>query len=463
MFRNMFSHKFLYLLLLTSFSFVVRAEEPETLDEKPVMEIFLDSLKSPTKASLTDDRDPGESEADRNSDSEPANEPDKSEVYVDPLPESESEDIATSEKPTARLQPAEVKEVFELEPPTPKPAENLVVLTPEMELRRWRIREAMAWHYEHPQRATDRSPWGIMHAMLPYGVDSHIIDTQGRRVNAVGFLCYNNAARGMRMFHLKNGQIAANIGPGLQGHAGQFLSMLAQSKIDPAYPMRIESKSFKVADLIEYEKFTCEAGTELTFKLIALSHYLPHDAKWKNFKGEDWDIPRLIREELKQPVVGAACGGTHRMTGFSYSVRIHEQRKHYFDGQWTRASKFIDSYHDYMYTLHNRDGSYSTNWFASRGDLSDPQRKLQTTGHMVEWLVFSLPVERLNEPQVTRGIDFLARSLNEGRKVKWEIGPLGHALHALALYDERMFGGRPGLRATQLAREQRTPPTFKKR
>ena len=39
----------------------------------------------------------------------------------------------------------------------------------------------------------------------------------------------------------------------------------------------------------------------------------------------------------------------------------------------------------------------------------------------------------------------------ENRNEKWGIGPLGHGLHALALYDERVFGGTPGTRAVELA------------
>jgi hypothetical protein len=292
-----------------------------------------------------------------------------------------------------------------------------------------------------------------MHWLIPYGVDSYILDDKGQRQNTIGYLCYNYPCKGQRLFHLdRNGGIDAMIGPGLQGHRGQFLAMLAQSKVDSGYPMRIEGKAFKVADLIEYEKRTCEAGTELTFKLIALTHYLKHDEKWKNTRGEDWDLPRLIREELKQPVVGSACGGTHRMTGFSYAVRRHQARGLFMDGQWERSRKFIDDYHEYTFNLQNRDGSFSTNWFASRGDLADPQRRLQTTGHILEWLVYSLPEDDLQDKKMVQAVEYLNQLLSEGKGTRWEIGPLGHALHALALYDERVFGGRPGKRADELAR-----------
>ena len=149
--------------------------------------------------------------------------------------------------------------------------------------------------------------------------------------------------------------------------------------------------------------------------------------------------------------MGAACGGTHRMTGFSYAVRKHQARDLFMDGQWERSRKFIDEYHDYSYSLQNRDGSFSTNWFASKGDLNDPQRRLQTTGHILEWLVYSLPAEDLQDKRVVQGVEYLNELLASGKNTRWEIGPLGHALHALALYDERVFGGRPGKRGDELA------------
>jgi len=42
--------------------------------------------------------------------------------------------------------------------------------------------------------------------------------------------------------------------------------------------------------------------------------------------GEPWSIQRLVQEELKQPIRGAACGGTHRLMGFSYAVNKRVKR-----------------------------------------------------------------------------------------------------------------------------------------
>jgi FKBP-type peptidyl-prolyl cis-trans isomerase FkpA len=50
--------------------------------------------------------------------------------------------------------------------------------------------------------------------------------------------------------------------------------------------------------------------------------------------------------------------------------------------------------------LQNPDGSFSTNWFEARGNHNDPGRKLQTTGHMLEWLVYTLPDDQLQSPRM---------------------------------------------------------------
>jgi hypothetical protein len=422
--------------------------------KKELIDTFLQSLRAaespPNDAS---DRCPGETPADR-SDEEMAPVTSPDDVELAPSEEAAAAELSDEPKTLPDgIRAAPIPEIKRGRSKEPQSTPSVTLTSPMRELRD-ELRETLGWYYDHPQRVNDRSPWGIMHWLIPFGVDSYVLDANGQRQNTIGYLCYNYPCKGQRLFHLDgNGRLDAAIGPGLQGHRGQFLAMLAQSKVDPNYPMLVGGKAFKVADLIEYEKRTCEAGTELTFKLIALTHYLKHDDKWRNARGEEWDLPRLIREELKQPVVGSACGGTHRMTGFSYAVRRHEARGLLMDGQWERSRKFIDDYHEYVYTLQNRDGSFSTNWFASRGDLVDPQRRLQTTGHILEWLIYSLPEAELQDKRLVHGVKYLTGLLSDGKATHWEIGPLGHALHALALYDERVFGGKPGHRAEELARK----------
>ena len=203
--------------------------------------------------------------------------------------------------------------------------------------------------------------------------------------------------------------------------------------------MYINGKYFTLNDLIEQEKETCYAGEELTFKLISLMHYLDSDETWKTRDGQEWSIQRLIREELKQKINGAACGGTHRLMGFSYAVNKRTQRSKPIVGEFTRAQTFIQGYHRYTFSLQNPDGSFSTEWFVRAGNDPDVDRRLKTSGHILEWIAFSLSESELRDPRMIKAVDYVATILEKNDRHKWEIGPLGHGLHALAIYHHRMF------------------------
>ena len=212
--------------------------------------------------------------------------------------------------------------------------------------------------------------------------------------------------------------LVARKGPGVQGHYGQFLAILAQSRLPIDYPMLMSGKTFTIADLIEHEKVDCQPGEELTFKLIGLMHYLDSDETWTSRYGEDWSIPRLIPEELKQPIRGAACGGTHRLMGFSYAVNKRIQRGKPMTGEFLRAQRFINDYHRYTFSLQNPDGSFSTQWFTRREANPDVDRRLKTTGHIAEWLSFSLSDDELRSPAMVKAVDYLATILLADQRSK---------------------------------------------
>ena len=333
---------------------------------------------------------------------------------------------------------------------TPVNDDNPSELSPEMVKLRDDIRSCLAYYYDRHENANSRSPWGIMHTLIAYGVDTEIL-VNNRKVNAIGWLCWNGRCRGQRLFYTSHGNIGVNQGPGVEGHQGQFLAMLAQSRVVRDYPLKISGRDFTIEDLVEHEKMTCRPKAELTFKLIGLSHYLDSDTTWTNDVGQEWSISRLIQEELAQPVVGAACGGTHRMMGFSYSVRRRKMEDKEITGQWQRAETFVNEYHDYTLQMQNPDGSFSTRWFEGRGNSSDVEKRVQTTGHILEWLVFSLPEDQLYDERIVRSVEYLTNVLLENRGRSWEIGPRGHALHSLVLYDQRVFGAKPGWRNQKVA------------
>ncbi len=313
-----------------------------------------------------------------------------------------------------------------------------------------RLRSCMAYYLFRPETTARRSPWAVMHAMLPYGVEGELI-VGNQRVNAIGWLCYNGRCRTQSLFIAKSQGFSMAVGPGVQGHEGQFLAMLAQSLVPRTYPIKVQGRSYTIEDLVRYEMAGCREKSELTFKLIGLSHYLPSDYSWKSQDGKTWSISKLVEEELAQPLVGAACGGTHRLMGLSFACKRRQLQGMPLDGQFARARRYLDDCIDYAFSLQNPDGSFSTEWFETRANKPDLDRKVQTTGHILEWLAYELPEDRMHDPRILKAVQFLLSQIWDRRDHDWAIGPRSHAIRALVLYDQKVFGSEPGKRKEMLA------------
>ncbi|HBE66862.1 MAG TPA: hypothetical protein DDW52_01805 [Planctomycetaceae bacterium] len=312
----------------------------------------------------------------------------------------------------------------------------------ELEIRDG-INRCLNYFLTHPENVVRRGPWALMHAALPFGVETEVIAGR-RRVNAIGWMCFNGVCAKQRMFQPTRSGFRTNLGPGVQGHEGQFLAILAQSHVSRDYPLKIGNRSYKVEDLIRYEMATCRERSELTFKLIGLAHYLPGDSRWRDNRGRIWNLEKMVKEELAQPIQGAACGGTHRLMGLTYALLQRQRDGLPITGHWQRAEIFLKDYIRYAFTLQNPDGSFSTEWFEGRGMERDVERKVQTTGHILEWLIYALPEDSLRNPRIQLSVEFLINSVGRNPTHDWPIGPRGHALRAMALYNQRVFGAEVG-------------------
>jgi hypothetical protein len=99
----------------------------------------------------------------------------------------------------------------------------------------------------------------------------------------------------------------------------------------------------------------------------------------------------------------------------------------------------VTNYHRSTLGLQNPDGSVSTTWLVGREAREDLDRRLQTSGHILEWLNYSLPDAELTDPRVVKAVEYVTGILDKQRNHEWKIGHLGHALRALSLYDRRVF------------------------
>jgi hypothetical protein len=316
--------------------------------------------------------------------------------------------------------------------------------TRRFERLRANIARTLATYQRRPLNTAQHTPWEVMHGFIAFGIPTQIRvgGPAGDLVNAIGWSNMGGRCRGQVMLAASGDRLTALKGIGVQGHSAQYLAILAQCRVAANSPITLQSKSFTVADLIEEEKLSCKAGTELTFALIGLAHYLPTDARWQSRDGVEWSLEKLVEEEIVQPIRGAPCGGTHRLFGLAYGCQRRLRSTGTLDGAYLRADKYVRDYQNFtLAKLQNRDGSFSTEWFKYLADRDDDiDRKIQTTGHILEWLVASLDQERLYEPRVVAATEFLVAALAREPSREWKLGPLGHALHALNIYQERAWG-----------------------
>lgn len=314
-------------------------------------------------------------------------------------------------------------------------------LTPELTRLRDKINETLAIYSKRHQNTRDNTPWEVMHAFVAFNVRTEIRrdGPNGPPVNAIGWVLWGQRCNGQPLLTLANDRPKAEIGVGVQGHPGQLTAILAQSRVSIDTPLKIQGRDFTLRDLLDEERLGCRPNTELTFRLIALSHYFDLDETWTASDGQEWSIPRLIQEELKQPIRGAACGGTHRLFGLTYAYQQRLKRGQPLDGEYAKAKAYIENYQKYAWSLMNPDGTFSTSWFNKAENRSDVDRKIQTTGHVMEWLILSQTDAELRSPRMIRAMDYLATHLKNDPQHEWKLGPMGHALHSLMMYNERVF------------------------
>lgn len=219
-----------------------------------------------------------------------------------------------------------------------------------------------------------------------------------------------------------------------------FLRLLSQSNLPTDYQFHVQGKVVTLNDLVNNTMKEVNTKEEVTWVLWALQHFLSSDASWTNQLNETWSIERLVQMESNAPVVGAPCGGNHRLFALTRARDKYLASGGRLRGAWFQADQKIKQHIELARSLQNGDGSFSSDSYKGPGHTNDVNKRFNTTGHTMEFLSISLPKERLNEPWVRNAIWMLSRELIIHRDTKIDCGPLFHSLDALILYRERIRG-----------------------
>jgi hypothetical protein len=310
------------------------------------------------------------------------------------------------------------------------------------------VRAVVVQHFHDPLNTNDNPPSQILKFCLAFGCDTEIRygSAAGNEMSGIGALCYNYPCAGYRLLAVEGGKPLARVGYGLQDSPGELLAMLAQSAVPESYEIRAGDWRGKVKDLVESEKLSCVPGVDLSQKLVGLSHYLPHDATWKNTRGDAWSLERIVREELNRSPASDSSDTTNHLVGLAYALECHTRAGRPVEGQYERAQKFLADFQTFAFSLQNSDGSWNPGFFASKGSSRDVSGSLRATGRILEWLAASLPADRLQDRQMVLSVGFVTGLLegsyapaNVPYASPREIDGLMHALHAVKVYDRRVF------------------------
>ena len=296
--------------------------------------------------------------------------------------------------------------------------------------------------YLTPDSPRPHTPWQIIHGTLAYRQDYLLKMADGRKVNALEWLSSGVSYQGESLF--QKTPYGGRAHPFIQaywfeGHPTQFMAYLTMCRL----PLKHEFKTAQgevitVADIINNAKMDVNRKEEMTWTLWALAHYLEPDAQWINKAGEQWSIEELVRMEIQNTVYDGPCGGTHSLFATAYARNSYLQSRRPLRGLWLEADQKIQRFVAEARSLQNGDGSFSIHFFKGPGFSSDFNARINSSGHMIEWLMVALPQSRLSEPWIQNGVRCLAQDLITNRSMNAECGPLYHAVDGLQIYRERM-------------------------
>ena len=286
--------------------------------------------------------------------------------------------------------------------------------------------------------------WTVFHGILGLGPSVKLKHpVLGIQVNALDYICDGGELRGLRFIPTEYGVDVENGDQFVsQGHQDQFVAEMAQCGVPADKQFQIHGKKYQFMDFVRHSQMRARvnASQELSWTIIVVGQYLGTDISWTNSYGEKLRFEDLVRYEVDANVEQAACGGTHRLFGLNWAYNLHLRNGGKTEGVWKDLADEQAKYQRLAQKYQNADGSFSTEFFREPGNALDMQLRMNTSGHILEWLAYSLPEARLRDEWMERAVNRLALMFFEIQNDSMESGTLYHAAHGLRIYHERVFG-----------------------
>jgi hypothetical protein len=287
--------------------------------------------------------------------------------------------------------------------------------------------------------------WTVFHGILGLGPSIALLDPDtGQRVNALDYIAGGAEVRGLRFVPTRDG-LDVETRPGTfvsQGHQDQFVAEMVQWGLSPAKKFVVDGRDYTFLDFLRHSKMraSVRGNQELEWAIVIIGQHFGTDITWTNGKGEQVHFEDLLRKEVERPMDTAACGGTHRLFGLTWVYHLHLQKGGKTEGIWKDVADHLAKHKALARMFQNADGSFSTDFFRGKGQAPDMQLRLNTTGHIFEWLALALSDDELKQPWVRDAANALALMCLEIQQSPMEGGTLYHAAHGLLIYYSRVYG-----------------------
>ncbi len=338
-----------------------------------------------------------------------------------------------------------------------QPASSVAQKTPEGDELRDLIDRTLEFTEHGREMSLEKhAAWQLLHGTLAFGEKFEMV-AGGKKEVVVDWVFDGKPMKGWSLVDTEHG-ILSKIEPGKygQGHDDQWLAILSQWNVPITRPLKVNGKDYTVYDLVKRTMYDCYEGKESSWTIIALSKHLePIEQKWVATDGETWTLERLVSMEAgpahneeagQEMILSGACGGTHRLIGLSIALNNYRAKRPDVDlnGGWEAASRRIDWAVKRAQENQLPSGAFSIAFFFRPANSANIDEHLAATGHVLEFLAFALPKERLEEPWIQKAVVYMCGLLDRTKHLDLECGSLYHAAHGLVLYREKVFGPREG-------------------
>ena len=178
--------------------------------------------------------------------------------------------------------------------------------------------------------------------------------------------------------------------------------------------------------------------------MTCLSYYVPRES-WKNVWGEEWSVLRILDYELKRTVNQSDSDSTDRLYGLTYALKhrlAFDDRR--LELQYAIVDEYLERMKDFALSIQNEDGSFNGAFFTRKGKSRNPDDDFAATAHFARWLTILYHSSDLDDPHLTKMIEFLVTEL-EQRLDTWspsemsqkDVRAVAYALQAIAIYQQR--------------------------